>query len=51
MKILNDADYSVQRELMKITENIGRKNGYGYVFDDWDDEYPWMMIFNPNDST
>jgi len=47
MLILETADCKIQQKLMKTTEEMCRKEGYGFQFDDWGDDYIWMMNFNP----
>lgn len=47
MIILETADCKTQQKLMKLTEEMCRKEGYGFQFDTWEDDYEWMMNFHP----
>ncbi len=44
-KILDTADYRIQIKVLKVLEEVLRKEGYGYVFDSWGDEFIWMKNF------
>ena len=47
MKILDSADSKSQQHLLRITEEILRKEGFGNVFDSWGNDFPWMKNFLP----
>ncbi|MHA2008083.1 MAG: nucleotidyltransferase domain-containing protein [Promethearchaeota archaeon] len=47
MRILDSADYKGQQKLLKLTEQILREEGFGYVFDSWGDDFPWMKSYIP----
>ncbi|MHA1885177.1 MAG: nucleotidyltransferase domain-containing protein [Promethearchaeota archaeon] len=47
MKILDSADSKTQQRLLRITEEILRKEGFGNVFESWGDDFPWMKNFIP----
>ena len=47
MKISGSADLKAQQLLLGVTEEILRKEGYGYVFESWGDDYHWMKNFVP----
>ena len=48
MLILETADCKTQQKLMRVTEDICRKEGYGFQFDTWEGDYVWMMDFRPD---
>jgi len=48
MKILDSADLKTQQQLLRITEEFLRKEGFGKVFESWGDDFPWMKTFNPS---
>ncbi len=48
MKILDSADSKTQQRLLRITEEILRKEGFGNVFESWGDDFPWMKNFDPD---
>jgi hypothetical protein len=45
MKILDSADPKTQQDLLKITEEVLRKEGFGHVFESWGDDFNWMKKF------
>lgn len=47
-KILDNADLKTQQKLIKICEKTFRREGYGKVFDDWEDKDKWAMNLNYN---
>ena len=47
MKILDNADYKAQQNLLEITEQVLTKEGFGNVFKSWGDDFPWMKTFTP----
>jgi hypothetical protein len=48
MKISGSADYKTQQHLLRITEDVLRKEGFGYVFESWGDDLTWMKNFIPD---
>ncbi len=44
-KIINKADIKSQQKLLKTTEKVFRKHGYGNVFDSWGHKLDWMKTF------
>ena len=48
MKILDSADLKTQQQLLRITEECLRKEGFGKVFESWGDDFQWMKTFNPS---
>jgi hypothetical protein len=43
--ISSSADRAAQQELLAMVDNLLRPAGFGDVFDDWGDNYPWMRSF------
>jgi hypothetical protein len=39
------ADLAAQQELLAMVDALLRPAGFGDVFDDWDEKYPWMLGF------
>jgi predicted nucleotidyltransferase len=44
-KIIDTADVRSQQKLLILTEKVFRKEGYGYVFDGWEEKLDWMKKF------
>jgi len=40
MRILDNADYKTQQKFLVIIEILLRKEGFGYVFESWGDDFP-----------
>ncbi|MFX1364820.1 MAG: nucleotidyltransferase domain-containing protein [Promethearchaeota archaeon] len=49
MNMLETADLKIQQNLMRITEEMCREEGYGFQFDDWGEKYQWMINFKLED--
>jgi hypothetical protein len=45
LAILETADITIQQELLKTMERVCRKEGYGYVFDQWGSDLKWMSTY------
>lgn len=48
IEIVKTADIRTQQEVLKIIEQLFRKEGFGLVFDGWEELLPWMETYNPN---
>ncbi|MHA1354902.1 MAG: nucleotidyltransferase domain-containing protein [Candidatus Heimdallarchaeota archaeon] len=47
LDILDTANYKTQQKIMIVLEKICRKEGYGHVFDSWEGNEKWCMIYEP----
>ncbi|MBU2524089.1 hypothetical protein KKG71_02760 [Patescibacteria group bacterium] len=47
LAIINSADLSTQQNLLKMVEDVSRKEGFGQTFDDWEGKDKWAMEFRP----
>ncbi len=44
-KILDDADIKMQQKLLKISEEVFGREGYGKAFDSWGEDLYWMKNY------
>ncbi len=45
--VLKTADLETQQELLKMVEELARKEGFGEVFDSWEGKDKWAMEYRP----
>jgi predicted nucleotidyltransferase len=45
LRVLENADIKTQQKLLKLTERVCRKEGYGHVFDSWGPSLKWMETY------
>lgn len=48
-KILDDADIETQQKLLKMSEEMFRREGYGKAFDEWGEDLDWMKTYGTED--
>jgi|SRR5680860_284414 len=46
VKIVKTGDLPTQQKILQIIEKIFRKEGFGQVFDSWEEMLPWMEIYS-----
>jgi predicted nucleotidyltransferase len=44
-RILEDADIKTQQKLLKTSEEMFRREGYGKAFDEWEEDLDWMKNY------
>ena len=47
LEILCTADLKTQQKILKTIEKLFRKEGFGQVFDEWEDKDKWTMNYRP----